>query len=285
MADVTPFRFAEVPEGHPEEGLYAFGLDEERRRGLNFKRGLVSYSKLRKFVEPGQGPGKFVAGVGNLVSDRLLFGSDAIVGRYYFHKDQCHQRAVKGQTTAAEAAANKIWLAQWERDNPDKVFIRPKQLEEATRMIQAVLDNPETNAVIEARGIAECGIVANLDGLMYRSWIDKLCRQAIVDIKTSRCRDEEEFAETIVKYGYDVQGSLYVDQCEALGLGFLPYYWLVVSKSTNRAWLQQMDERFYDSGRRWRQTVGILYRQHGELKQQLEDTLADLAEKENENAE
>jgi len=255
-------KFTMLP--HPDmpvpEGVYAFGANEELRKGLNFRRELLSYTKLKRIVDPDDKPSPYVAGLGNLVSDRLLLGPDAIPGRYYFHGEQ-----IKYNTKAGKA-----WRkAKQEELGPNVVIIRPKEREEAERLITSVLENPETARVIKAKGLVECGLVAELNGFRFRSWLDKLCPKAICDLKTSRTEDSEQFLASARKYGYDVQAALYQDSCERIGLGKLPFYWLVISKLQGGAFLVQAPEDMLENGRRWYRTVTGLY---GQLEAQRELT-------------
>ncbi len=262
LAEVVPFRWNSPPEGDPQPGIYAFGYDDAMRYELNKKKGLMSYSKLKRFVDP-KPISPFIAGVGNLVSDRLLFGPDCIPGRYYFHDEN-----VKFNTKAGKA-----WRDDFQRENPGVTIIRPKQREEAERLIEAALASPELRAGLDAKGICEAGLVADVNGVRFRSWIDKLMPNTILDIKTTRCATPEEFEETIVKYGYDAQAALYIAQCRAIGLGDLAFKWGVISKTSGRAWLQSLDPRDYFTGMRWVKDNASLYTRYGLLEQQLKDTL------------
>ncbi len=261
--NVTPFRWNTVPDGHPEPGIYAVGHDEEMRKQLNFKPNLMSYSKLNKFLDPDKKISPYVAGVGNLVSDRLLLGADSIPGRYYFHDEQ----------VSYATKAGKSWRDQFQADNPGVTIIRPKQREEAERLIEAALACPELMAGLNAKGIPEAGIVADLYGVRFRSWVDKLTPQCVLDIKTTRCATPEEFEDSITKYSYDAQAALYLAQCEAIGLGRLNFRWGVISKTSGRAWLQELDYRDLRTGMRWVKNNAGLFRRHGILEQQLRDTL------------
>ena len=81
---MNPTRYTQPPEKGftPEPGVYTFGLNEEYRQRLNFAKGLFSYTKLNRFADPEKKISAYVAGVGNLVSDTLLFGPEAVVGKY-----------------------------------------------------------------------------------------------------------------------------------------------------------------------------------------------------------
>ncbi len=262
---MTIKRFLEPPAAKvtPEPGVYTFGLDDEKRKALNFAPGLSSYSKLNKFAHPDKKISPFVAGVGNLVSDTLLFGREAVCGKYYFHDEQ-----VKFNTKAG-----KQWRDDWKRNNPDMVLIRPKEYDEAQRLIAIALTNPEIMDCLNAPGYCEAGLVCDLDGMRFRSWVDKLLERAIVDVKTTRAASPEEFLSGVLKYQYDVQAALYCDQAEALGLGQLGYAWLVISKTSNRAWVEHMPSWAYHSGRRWRTAMIKAYLRETNLQDQIREIL------------
>ena len=261
--NVVPFRWNTVPEGHPEPGIYAVGHDEGMRKELNFKKNLMSYSKLNRVLDPTKKISPYVAGVGNLVSDRLLLGADSIPGRYYFHDEQI----------SYSTKAGKSWRDQFQKDNPNVTIIRPKQREEAERLIEAALACPALMAGLNAKGIPEAGIVADVNGVRFRSWIDKLTPKCVLDIKTTRMATPEEFEDSIIKYSYDAQAALYLAQCEAIGLRGMTFRWGVISKTSNRAWIQELHPRDLQTGQRWVKNNAGLFRRHGLLEQQLKDTV------------
>jgi hypothetical protein len=256
-------RWDTVPEGDPQPGIYAFGYDDELRYGLNKKKGLMSYTRLKRFVDPTMKVSPFVAGVGNLVSDRLLFGPDCIPGRYYFHDEN-----VKFNTKIGMA-----WKKQFEAENPGVTIIRPRQREEAERLIEAALADPDVRAGLDAKGIPEAGIVANINGVTFRAWLDKLMPNSVMDIKTTRCATPEEFIECIVKYGYDAQAALYLTMCRAIGLDINIFRWAVISKTSGRAWVQELDARDFFTGYRWVKDNASLYTRFGLLEDQLRETI------------
>jgi hypothetical protein len=259
-------RYTSPPEQGftPEPGVYTFGFDEDKRRALNFAPGLMSYSKLNRFSDPDKKISKFVAGVGSYVGDVLLFGPDAVMGKYAFAPEDWRKNTKPG----------KAAFLAFEAENKGMAVLRPKELAEANRLIEIALANPEFKRMLNAPGYCEAGLVSDHDGVRFRSWIDKLTERAIVDVKTSRAANESEFLSTVLKYQYDVQGALYMDQAEALGLGQLPYFWAVISKTTNRAFLLEMPAWAYHSGRRWRTSTVRAYHRETMLKEQLAEALA-----------
>jgi hypothetical protein len=190
-----------------------------------------------------------VAGIGNLVSDTLLFGDKAIMGSYYFHGEDVKYNTKEGKRIREELRAQY----------PGQVIIRPKERREAQQLIEVALANDSIKRCLNAKGYCEAGLVADIDGVRFRSWIDKLLPKCIVDIKTSRAANEGAFLDSISKYGYDGQGALYLDQAEALGMGQLSYAWLVISKTSNRAWVQEMPPWAYWTGKRW---IASMVRSH-----------------------
>ena len=239
----------------PEPGVYAFGMSESKRKALNFAPGLMSYSRLKRHDDPDKKISKFVAGVGNLVSDTLLFGDDAVLLRYTFHGEQ-----VKFNTKAG-----KLWRDTWEKENPGRILIRPNERAEAARLIEIARANPEFAKMLGTFGYCEAGLVSDVNGIRFRSWVDKLTKKAVVDLKTTRAASPAEFLEGVVKYGYDAQAALYLDQCEALGFGQLGFVWAVISKTSNRAWLQTMPPWAYHTGRRWISTLSRSYQREDVL--------------------
>lgn len=258
---MKPFR-EPPPEGEtPEPGVYTFGMDEDRRKALNYAPGLVSYSKLKRHDDPDAKISKFVAGVGNLVSDTLLFGDAAVLTRYVFH----------GEQVMFNTKLGKAWRDNWERENPDKVLIRPKELAEASRLIEIARANPDFAKMLAVPGYCEAGLVSDVNGLRFRGWVDKLTKKAVVDLKTTRAASPEEFLAGVVKYGYDGQAALYLDQCEALGLGQLGFVWAVISKTSNRSWLQKMPPWAYHTGKRWIASMSRSYQREDALNTQVYD--------------
>ena len=264
---MEPTRYTDppAPDVTPEPGVYTFGLDEDRRRALNFAPGLMSYSKLRRHDDPDKKISKYVAGVGNMVSDVLLFGYEACAARYYYHDEQVKYNTKEG----------KAVKAQLEADHPGMTIMRPKETAEANALIETALANDEIKRALNSPGYSEAGLVADIDGVRFRSWVDKLLPRAIIDIKTSRAANEGEFLDTVSKYGYDGQGALYMDQAEALGLGQLGYAWFVISKTSNRAWVQQMPPWAYWTGKRWIASMVRSHRRETMLKGTLQDVLGE----------
>jgi hypothetical protein len=262
---MEPIRYFDPPPKgtRPEPGVYTFGLEDDKRKALNFAPGLLSYTKLKRHDDPDARISKFVAGVGNLVSDTLLFGYEAAAGKYHFHHEQVLFNTREG----------KAWRDQWERENPGVTLIRPKEREEAQRLIEVATANETVKDILNAWGYCEAGVVADLDGLRFRSWLDKLTPRTVVDIKTSRAANEDEFLDGMLKYGYDAQAALYLDQCEAIGLGQLNFAWVVVSKVSNRAWVQELPAWAYWTGRRWRESLTRSMHREEALNQQVKDLL------------
>jgi hypothetical protein len=260
---MKPTRYTDPPsEGvTPDPGVYTFGMSDRKRKALNFAPGLVSYTKLRRHDEPDQKISPFVAGVGNLVSDTLLFGDDAILGKYVFHGEQVDFRPKAGRE----------WRDRWVEDNPGMVLIRPKERSEAARLIEVARANPEFKRMLGTFGYCEAGLVSDVNGLRFRSWVDKVTQKAVIDLKTTRAASPAEFLEGVVKYGYDAQAALYLDQCESLGLGQLNFLWAIISKTSNRAWLQPMPPWAYHTGRRWIATLCRSFRRETILKKENTD--------------
>lgn len=69
-------------------------------------------------------------------------------------------------------------------------------------------------------------------GVCRRGRIDWLRPNAIVDYKTTTLggADPERFAKTAADFGYHMQAAWYTDGCEALGLGRLPFVFVVQEK-------------------------------------------------------
>ena len=246
-----PARFDNPPHSEAEvmPGLYNFGLDDDKRRALNFRRELFSYSKLSRFANPDKKISPFVAGVGNLVSDTLLFGASAVMGHYAFAPEQWKKNEREGKRLFNEYAA----------EHPGMTIIRPKERAEAARLVGYARASKDCSAALEAPGLCEVGVVAELDGVTFRSWLDKLTKKAIIDVKTTRMENSAQFLDAMLRYKYDVQASLYMDQCEAIGMGQLPFYWLIISKTANRAWMQPLPAWGYQSGKRWRVDMANAY--------------------------
>ena len=88
--------------------------------------------------------------------------------------------------------------------------------------------------------------------------------------KTTIKATPEEFLDSVVQYGYDAQAALYLQQAEAIGLGHLGFAWLVISKTSRRAWVQPLPPLARATGRRWISTTARLYRRFGMLERALE---------------
>lgn len=260
---MDPLRFTTPPpKGQtPAVGVYTFGMDEESRKALNFAKGLYSYTKLKRHDDPDQKISFRASVVGRLVSDTLLFGPEAVLGHYLFWGNDYKANTKEGKAERAEAE-RQAGLAQ---------VVRPKERAEAAHLIEVATANDEIVRCLNASGYCEAGIVADLHGLRFRSWVDKLLPKAVVDIKTTRAATEGEFLDGLTKYGYDGQASLYLDQCESLGLGQLAFCWLVISKTSNRAWVQELPPWAYWTGRRWVESMIRSYHREQALLQRIGD--------------
>jgi hypothetical protein len=130
------------------------------------------------------------------------------------------------RTKAAKEAAAEA------RERGD-VPLLAREYAKAQAMVDALRAHPLASAVLSG-GKPEQSIfwVDDDTGVCRRGRIDWLRPNAIVDYKTTSVggADPERFAKTAVDFGYHMQAAWYTDGAAALGLGALPFVFVVQEK-------------------------------------------------------
>jgi len=152
-------------------------------------------------------------------------------------------------------------LAEFEAET-GKVALRPKEHAELRELIRATKAEPAAKKILDALGDAELTAIGQLvKGVWCKALIDKVCKGCLVDLKTTSTENQQQFEDSIIKYGYDSQAAFYVDLFKEVTDEdqVRPFFWLCVSKRNYSCWVSRAQPWHIHSGRRWYRDVLGLY--------------------------
>ncbi len=121
--------------------------------------------------------------------------------------------------------AYKALVAQWEKDNADKVKLMVDEMRRLKGMQAAIRAHPTTRAILDAKGRNEMSIVwrDKETGELCKGRIDRLCRipakvlnptlggNAIIEADFKKTRAIHRFDNEVAKFGYHAQRAFYAD--------------------------------------------------------------------------
>ena len=145
-----------------------------------------------------------------------------------------------------------------------KIPIRKAEKQTIDYLIQSVEDHPVSSKILAAKGDNELAVFHDLCGVWCKGLIDKVAtlkggRQALIDWKTTGCQSEQEFKDSIYRFGYDVQGAFYINLYQCVTGEWLPFYWVCVSKRTYETWVLKLSHDQYTTGKRWYEDMLTVY--------------------------
>lgn len=137
-----------------------------------------------------------------------------------FKTDLCRAAPPVNPTTERPFGRDTKKFADFAALHPGKLILLPEEMANILGCSQAVLKHPAAGPLIKLPGQAEVSIVwvCPITGLLCKGRIDRIvpdmgCR---VDFKTTENASEDDFKQSIVKYGYVTQDPFYGIGAEAL---------------------------------------------------------------------
>ena len=117
--------------------------------------------------------------------------------------------------TATKAWKDAVFAAK--RDG--LTVISGQMLAKAQSMAAAVAAHPEASRLLTAATATEVSAYAlHPSGAMVRARFDAICPESVIDIKTTRDADPENFGRSMHAYGYHISAAVYLDVARANGL-------------------------------------------------------------------
>ena len=99
---------------------------------------------------------------------------------------------------------------QFEKDNKDKILVKPDQYSLCQRMTQAIEEHPEASSYLDGFGKAETSIFFEWDGVPCRCRPDYIREDGvIVDVKTANCAHPTIWPRKAFDLRYHVQAAFY----------------------------------------------------------------------------
>ena len=121
---------------------------------------------------------------------------------------------------ADNPTATKAWKdAVFEAKRDGLTVISGQTLAKAQSLAAAVQAHPEASRLLTAATATEVSAYAmHPSGVMVRARFDAICPESVIDIKTTRDADPENFGRLMHAYGYHVSAANYLDIARANGL-------------------------------------------------------------------
>jgi hypothetical protein len=160
-------------------------------------------------------------------SDALMFGR--LVHTVILEPDKLNTYAVldpdeigvkANGDKADNPTATKAWKdAVFAAKRDGLTIVSPKVLAKALALEAAVLKHPEAARLLAEATDREISAYADHPtGATVRARLDLLCPGAVVDLKTTRDADPENFGRSMHAYGYHISAANYLDVARANGL-------------------------------------------------------------------
>ena len=200
--------------------------------------------------------------INRIESEALTFGvrchervlePDAFAERYAYKPARWsegggHLRAVKGKTTAAEAAENRIEKENWEHDNIGREVIDADDATKLEAIDTALHAHPIAGSLLGLESRRELAVLSKFGGVLCKSLVDMALTIPdtpswsslgfapglwLCDLKTTRdSASGKDFARACAKWGYHGQQGFYQANWErATGETVAGFCFVVVEKS------------------------------------------------------
>lgn len=105
-----------------------------------------------------------------------------------------------------------------------------KEMAQVTAMFEAVMAHPLARAAF-TRHKAEQSVFWEEDGLMLKCRPDAWKPSTLIDLKTARSADPNEFGKTAHEFGYHQSAAHYIDGVKAATGEELPFHFVLVEKT------------------------------------------------------
>ena len=117
--------------------------------------------------------------------------------------------------TATKAWKDAVFAAK--RDG--LTVVSGQTLAKAQSMAAAVQAHPEASRLLTAATATEVSAYAmHPSGVMVRARFDAICPESVIDVKTTRDADPENFGRSMHAFGYHISAANYLDIARANGL-------------------------------------------------------------------
>jgi hypothetical protein len=113
----------------------------------------------------------------------------------------------------------KKWKAEQEAVGEAVTLLKPDEHARIIGMAESLRSFPASSKLFAAPGDLQLALLweDKETGLMCKAKLDKLCAEDpfVIDLKSTDDAEEQAFSRTALNMGYDRQGAMYIDGCEA----------------------------------------------------------------------
>jgi hypothetical protein len=147
-----------------------------------------------------------------------------------------HSLILEDDTSGIEVVAADNWLSKAAKEAKAAALAEGKQpllvkeMAQVVAMRDAVMSHPAARAAF-TRHKAEQSVFWDEDGLMLKCRPDAWQTGVLVDLKTTRDANPNEFGKTAHEYGYHQSAAHYIDGVKAATGEELPFHFVLVEKT------------------------------------------------------
>lgn len=147
-----------------------------------------------------------------------------------------HSLILEGDTTGVEVLDYPAWTTKAAREarddarNQGKIPLLEKDWQEVMAMHDAVMAHPEARALLTGHR-PETSVFWEEDGLHLKCRPDAWQHGLLIDLKTTRTADPNEFGRTAAEFGYHQSAGHYIDGVKAITGEELPFKFILVEKT------------------------------------------------------
>jgi hypothetical protein len=147
-----------------------------------------------------------------------------------------HSLILEGDTSGIVIVETDNWLTKAAKEAKAAVLadgrqpLLRKEMAQILAMNDAVMAHPLARAALTDHK-AEQSVFWEEEGQMYKCRPDAWKPGALVDLKTSRSADPNEFGKTAHEYGYHQSAAHYIDGVKAATGEELPFHFVLVEKT------------------------------------------------------
>jgi hypothetical protein len=205
----------------------------DRKNGSTLVAGLKSMRALKRAIDSG---GKEQTDAMRLGSGThcLLLEPEEFEQRYCvvpeFHKSPENVTA-KGQPTDSKLTNfYKQAVKEFASQNSGKEFLSREQYDNALYAVESMRSKPLITSMLESAD-TELTIIGEIDGVAVKGRIDALCRDCIIDVKTTASADLRTFGRTFANLHYGFKLALYREMLRQFTKQNLPV--VVIAQETS----------------------------------------------------
>lgn len=134
--------------------------------------------------------------------------------------------------SSANSKIGKEERATFRAQNVGKTIIAADQHELVHAMGQAIGAHPQARKLALTAGVKEAAVfwTDEQTGEPCKARLDKYAEQVgiVLDLKTTKAQNDDEFQDEIAKYDYEMQSAFYADGLAAVGKPFRAFFWIAV---------------------------------------------------------